>query len=365
MNQKSQPWVHSWYADSLGFFLVPFLFVFLAAFDLPPFRKVDARLLTNMIFLVLFIDWAHIFAQYHRIFSNPLESPRLKWIYPLSYILLIPVMTAVVYFSSIVWIDTALVYFVIFHFIKQHFGFIKIYSKTDGPKTSFEARVENALVYLSMFTPVVYWHVKGFDYDYKWITIFIKSPLFYYILWPMLTLYTICLGIYIRDEWKRTKKNGMFNIPKNISLLSAMLGWGAVSLLSESTLLIIFTVTLTHDLSYTFYVWFIARRDHRHLKGEVKWFSWWSIPGFFFYVGILVVLSDILMVVHLELTQDKNWDYWIWGQTFNALKVEPGWLLSFGWALFFATQAHHYFIDRYLWKKEKDLFFQIKTGNYP
>lgn len=363
-NTKAQPWVHSWYGDTIGFFLVPFLFILLAVFNLPPFRNVDGRLLSYLILFVLFIDWAHIFAQYHRIYCNPLETRTLKWVYPISYILLIPVMASVVYFTSSALVDTALVYFVIYHFIKQHFGFIKIYSKTDGPKTSLEARVENALVYLSMFTPVVYWHTKSLAYEYKWIMMFIKSPLFEYLLWPMVALYGICLVIYTRDEYRRTIRNGMVNLPKNISLLSAMLGWGLVSIFSESTMLVMFTVTFTHDVSYAFYVWFIGRRDHSIIKGKVSWLSWWSLPGFFFYMGVLIVFSDMIMTSHLELVYDHNWNYYVWGKTFNFLKVEQGWLVSFGWSLFFATQAHHYFIDKYLWKKEKDLAYMIKTGKY-
>lgn len=361
---KSQPWVHSWYADSLCFFLTPFLFIALALFNLPPFRLQDEILLENVIILVLFFDWAHIFAQYHRIYANPLESKRLKWVYPLSYLALIPIMTALVYLTKATWIDTVLVYFVVFHFIKQHFGFMKIYSKTDGPKSKREAYTENMVFYLSMFTPVVWWHAHGLKYWYKWTEFFIKSPLFSYIVWPMIAVYAVSLVMYARDEYVRSKRNGMWNIPKNISLVTAMAGWGIVAFMPQSKLLIIFTVTFTHDLSYLFYVWLTGRRDSKIISKKVSWFSWWSLPGLLMYLVVLIVLSDILMVVHLELTRDNNWNYWIWGQVFNSLSVKDGWMLSFGWALFFATQAHHYFIDRYLWKKEKDLVYQIKTGNY-
>lgn len=364
MNTSRQPWIHSWYVDSLCFFLTPFLFVVLAFFDLPPFRNVDAGLLSKAILVVLFIDWAHIFAQYHRIYSNPLESSRLKWIYPLSYLLLVPVMTVIVHFTSSIAIDTLLVYFVVFHFIKQHFGFMKIYSKTDGKKSQREKITEDAAFYLSMVAPVVYWHVKGFSYDYKWINLFFKWKIFSYLLWPVMIAYVGAFILYAFDEYKRTTRNGFFNFPKNLSLLSAVVGWGAISFLSESTMLVVFTVTFTHDLSYLFYVWLIGRRDHKYVRKEVKWISWWSIPGFFAYLCLLVVLSDILTIVHLELTNDNNWNYWIWGTTFNSLAKQEGWFLSFGWSVFFATQAHHYFIDRYLWKKEKDLGYMIKSGQY-
>lgn len=359
---KAQPWVHSWYADSLGFFLAPFFFIFLAIFNLPPFSGLDNNTFQFVILLVLFIDWAHIFAQYHRIAYNPVEDKKLKWIYPVSYLLFLPVMAVIIGFASVTYVDTALVYFVVFHFIKQQFGFIKIYSKTDGPKTKTESKLEDALVYLTMFTPVFYWHTKAFDYEYKWVSMFIKSPIFDYLFWIAAMAYIITLGFYIKNEIARTRRNQMFNIPKNLALFTAAMSWGIVSFLSKSTLLVVFTVTLTHDLSYTFFVWFIGRRDEKILKKKVSWFSWWSVPGFFVYVTVLILFSHIIMVVHLEMTQDHNWAYYIYGGLFNSITKAEGFWLNFGWALFFATQAHHYFIDRFLWKKEKDLDYLVKTG---
>lgn len=359
---KTQPWVHSWYADCMGFFLAPFLFIFLAIFKLPPFSGLDNSTFQFVIIMVLFIDWAHIFAQYHRIAYNPLEDKKLKWIYPLSYLAFIPIMAFIVGFASAPYVDTVLVYFVVFHFIKQQFGFIKIYSKTDGPKSKIESKLEDAFVYLTMFTPVFYWHVTPLGYEYKWVSMFIKSPIFIYVFWVSAVAYLVTFLIYVRNEYLRTKRNKMFNIPKNLSILTAILTWGLVSILSEATSLVIFSVTLTHDLSYTFFVWFIGRRDEHILKKKVNWISWWSVPGFFAYVTVLILISHVIMVVHLEMTFDHNWAYYLYGRFFNGITRIEGYWLNLGWSLFFATQAHHYFIDRYLWKKEKDLDYMVKTG---
>lgn len=362
MNKLSQPWVINWYSDILGFFLAPFVFLTMGFFRVPPFDGENPRLLENMIFLVLFLDWAHIFAQYPRIYSNPLESKRLKWIYPISYILLIPIMTFLVHLTGGYEIDTFLVYFVVFHFIKQQFGFIKIFSKTDGLKSKFDKLAEDIFFYLTMYAPVFYWHVKGPNYAYKWIDLFFKPPFLKYLLWPVLGLYLVSFVYYLYSEVRRTRANGMFNIPKNLSILTAAMTWGAVSLFPDAAKLVIFTVTFTHDLSYTYFVWAIGRRDRVYVKKKIEWLSWTSVPGFFLYTAALIVLSDIIMVIHMEMTKDQNWTYWVWGHTFNWITKQSGWMLSLGWAIFFSTQAHHYFIDRFLWKKEKDMEFMVKTG---
>ncbi len=359
---RSQPWIHSWYVDSLCFFLIPLTFLFLAFFKLPPFNMIVPGQFSYAILVVLFIDWGHIFAQYHRIYSNPLEEKRLKIIYPLSYLLMIPLVAVVVHMTDSILIDTLLVYFVIFHFIKQHFGFMKVYSKTDGQKSRRESLTETILFYSSMAAPVLLWHVKGIGYDFKWTMRFWKPAFLEFLIWPVFALYAVSFVLYVIDEYKRTKRNELFNIPKNLSLATAMLGWGGVSLLTDAPMLIMFSVVLTHDMSYFFYVWIIGRRDHHTIKKKVHWFSWWSVPGFLVYFIALIALGDIIMTVHLESTQDPNWDYFFWGKTLNGIGLQQGWMLSFGYAIFFATQAHHYYIDRYLWKKEKDLSYMVKTG---
>lgn len=68
MQVKSQPWMHSWYGDSLGFFFIPLAFLILALFSFPPFGNIGPQSISRVIFWVLVIDWAHIFAQWHRIY---------------------------------------------------------------------------------------------------------------------------------------------------------------------------------------------------------------------------------------------------------------------------------------------------------
>jgi hypothetical protein len=364
MQIKSQPWIHSWYGDSFSFFLIPITFVVLAFFKFPPFGNIDQKSVNKLITWVLIIDWAHIFAQWHRIYTNPLESKKGKWVYPLSYLLLIPLLGWSFQFGIMDAVESFLVYFVIFHFIKQHFGFIRIYSKIDGPKTKFESMTESALIYLCMWTPVLYWHTYFPKQGFYWTLHFVKHPYVQALFWPAIILYAFTFGCYVFAEGKRWKRNGIINWPKNLAILTSALGWGLVSIFVEAQILIFFTVILTHDLSYTFFVWIIGRRDDKIRNKKVPWFSWFSIPGFFIYLFAIIFISQIVMATYAEMAHDLNRDYLIVGKFFNNLPSSPGWWQEFGAAFFFGTQAHHYFIDKYLWKKEKDLAYMVNTGRY-
>lgn len=361
---KTQPWIHSWPGDFFCLHSFPIVFTILALLGWPPFNRGGELLLGQMLFAVLIIDWAHIFAQWHRIFSNPLEKTFTKSLYFGSYILLIPLVTVVLHFGYFQQIRTFLVYFVIFHFIKQSYGFIKIYSRIDGVKGDVESSVENLLIYLCMWTPAIYWHISFPKSTFTWPVFFIKHPAMEYLFFSLLFLYSVVFILYLRNEFLRWQEKGIFNIPKNVALASAAIGWGAVSLLSEHSVLIMFTVVLTHDLSYTFFVWFTGRRDEKLLKGQVRWLSWWSMPGLVFYILVIILISHPIMVMHLEMSQNKDVDYWLFGTLFNGLPNENSWWQNLGWALFFATQGHHYFIDRYLWKKEKDLAYLVSRGEF-
>lgn len=357
-NIKSQPWIHSWYGDSIGFFAIPFIFFTFALFNLPPFNGLSRSNLTAIIYGVLILDWGHIFAQWFRIYLNPAESKRAKYIYSFSYLLLIPILTLMMMFViDQPYVESFLVYFVIYHFIKQHFGFVRIYSKIDGVKTKVESFSEDLFVYLTMWVPVIYWHIK-FPYDtYYWVIHFIKIPFVHTLFYVGLSLYCSSFLIYVYFERKRFIANKIFNMPKNLAIISAALGWGAVSFFNDVPVLIFFTVVLTHDFSYLVLIWFIGRRDEKTLNNKVRWISFWSVPGAFIYVLVVLFVSRLVIGIHAELVFDMNKSYFLIGTLFNSLSNDSRWLIKLGWSVFFATQGHHYFIDKYLWKKEKDFSY--------
>lgn len=363
MSKKPSAWFHSWYVDTLCLHSIPLIFTFLAVFNLPPFRQESYGVLIAMVTWIIVIDWGHIFAQWFRIYSNPVESKKLKWLYPLSYLALIPLLTVLVKFSGRVPVETFLIYYVIYHFIKQHYGFTRIYSKIDGQKTKLETRIEDIAIYASMVTPVLYWHLTFPYKHFLWKTHFLKSNLIEYLFYLSAAIYIVSFVLYGFNEIKRSLRNGYVNWAKNLAFFSAALGWGVVSLLSDSVLLIFFTVVLTHDVSYTCFVWLIGRRDQQKIQKKIPWRSWFSVPGFIIYVVVLVIVSQVILVIHHRLVGHHVPNV-VYGNLFAGIPYIAGWVESFGIALFFATQGHHYFIDKYLWKKEKDLEYMVKTGKY-
>jgi hypothetical protein len=361
-NLKSQPWIHSWYGDTLGFFTIPILFVALAYFHLPPFNGLSRSDLSSVVYAVLVLDWGHIFAQWYRIFLNPAESRKAKFLYTLSYVLLILTLALLLTFFLIhSYVETFLVYFVIYHFIRQHYGFIRIYSKTDGEKSKIESFVEGLFIYLSMWTPVIFWHIE-FPFDtYYWVVHFIKFLYAKELFQIALLFYFLSSILFVYFELKRFLKTKVVNTPKLLAIFSAGLAWGSVSFFKDVPILIFFTVVLTHDVSYIVLVWFIGRRDKILTQNKIKWNSLWSVPGSIVYFLGILIISRLVIGVHAEIVFDLNKSYFLIGTLLNDLKNDSTFLIKLGWSIFFVTQGHHYFIDRYLWKKEKDLSYILNN----
>lgn len=361
-NLKSHAWIHSWYGDTLGFFTIPILSVALAFFHLPPFNGLSRSDLTSAVYMVLILDWGHIFAQWYRIFLNPAESRKAKFQYTVSYFLLIPILALLLTFFFIhSYVESLLVYFVIYHFIRQHYGFVRIYSKTDVFKTKTEAFVEGMFIYLSMWTPVIYWHIEFPFEAYYWVIHFIKIPFVKDLFQIALMLYVLSSILFLYFEFRRFTKTKVINIPKLMAIFTAGLAWGSVSFFREAPVLIFFTVVLTHDVSYMVLVWFVGRRDKILSDNQIKWNSIWSVPGSVIYLLGILVVSRLVVGLHAELVFDLNKSYFLIGTLFNDVTNNSTFLIKLGWAIFFVTQGHHYFIDRYLWKKEKDFAYVLKN----
>lgn len=362
---KTGNWIHSWYVDTIFFNIIPIIIPVLFVFKLFPFNGLSAAHFNLILIWVFAIDWGHLFAQWLRIHSNPLETKPSRFKLTSLYLVL------VLFFMFLIEanqdygsIFTFVTYFVIYHSIRQHFGFIRIYSKTDGLKTKIDSFFEKSFIYLSMITPVVYWHISFTDPKGIWHKDFIKHDGWKYAFVTCAFFYGISFISYCLSEYKRTKINKNFNIAKNLAVVSTVFGWGIISFLPQNPLIITLTVQLTHNISYVVLIWIIGRRDTKIMNGVVPLISWFSKPGLFFYALAILVVSQTVMVVYKEMSFDFNHNYFIVGTALNWIPKGTGVWEHLGRGIFFATQIHHFIIDAYIWKKEKDLPYMIKTGQF-
>ena len=366
-----QPSILSFWADTLGLHAVPIVCLALMVFMPASIQGTANFLYSWPIGVILFLDWGHIFAQWMRIYSNPMESARNRWFYPLS---LFGVFACFYFYLS--WggrgLSVFLVYFVIFHFMKQQYGYLRYFGRGEYRNHAWGRPLEDLYFYLGVVTPIVGWHVRtpvplalgpwpDAFFRHPWLGV-LHGTLFYAHL-----LVTVLYWGFQVHLWRRDK---FIPLSKYLALLFPHLAWGMVAWLPSYQLLFWVMVVFYHDLSYFFFVWAVARRDQRLPTAlpprKTLWTSVWALP---FYVLVVALLANVIGwmggvaqrfngeadLFHLMKLFPEAWQ-WQVRETLNDFLagIDRESLRNFGFAWIFAIQAHHYFIDRYLWKKEKD-----------
>lgn len=374
---KNQPVIHSLWGDLFGLHFVPVVCLALMALHPDFVRGPENFLMTFPVALILLVDWGHIFAQWFRIYSNPLETRLARWVYPLSL-----VATFLVFFSYLSvggrGLKTCLVYFVIFHFMKQQFGFMRILARGEYRGRPWMRRLEDGYFYLGVVTPVLAWHVEVPAPLVKmpWISTFIHfswQPQLYQLL---LACYAGVALVYWVMQIKVCREQHHVPLTKYLAILFSHFGWGGVALLPDYQLFFWIMVVFYHNLAYFFFVWATGRKDRTlTTQSEIPWWHWTSWPGLLVYPIAVTIISDVagwvgsirsfrgvlssFVMLRLFFPLDMA-SHWLqagsaWLSTFDLATVK-----NVGWAWYLAIQGHHYFIDRYLWRKEKTLAWVLR-----
>ena len=376
-----QPVIHSWWADLFGLHFGPWVFALLFLFFPGAIAGTSPRVALEVTMWVLLLDWGHIFAQWFRIYSNPLESMRNRWLYPASLIIL------VIFFWIYLRLEqqglaTFLVYLVMFHFMKQQYGYLRYLGRDEYRHHPWMRWLEDSYFYLGVLTPILSWHVSlpGQLKQEVWGQELWRHAWFTPLFWLSLTFYALSALFYWGMQWRLCRENRFIPLTKYLLLIMPHLGWASVSLFPEQGLTYRLLIILYHDASYFYFVWAIARRDQRLQEGEsARFFHWTSWAGLPIYVLAISLVSD---VVRWLCHEGRNFDglierpsllLWLLpeGWTKLALQWANQWLQTMSpenlsdvaWATFFAIQAHHYFIDRFLWKKEKDYAWHLRHSS--
>ena len=106
---------------------------------------------------VLLIDVAHVYATLFRTYLDPkafteqrtllLTAPLLCWI-----------VGSVLYSIDGLYFWRVLAYLAVFHFIRQQFGFLKLYSRREPPSFATFKWLDVSLIYLATLYPLMFWH---------------------------------------------------------------------------------------------------------------------------------------------------------------------------------------------------------------
>ena len=343
--RSRQPWIHS-AAFDLVFILAPALLVTLFVLARPDwFSGPVAVSPLAWLLLVLCVDVSHVYSTLYKTYFDPAEFRERRTLYTLVPLFVWLAGVVLYSFGALAFWRT-LAYLAVFHFVRQQYGFMRLYSVEDNRG----ARLLNAAaIYAATLYPLVYWHTN-LPRQFQW---FVEGD-FVSLPWSWLEsaafiAYVAVLSLYLLKEvWVGWRRRSV-NLPRNLLLIGTALSWYVGIVTFNGDLAFTATNVIAHGLPYLALIWITGRKRESSLIFGVRrgWvFGAMAAPLF---VGFLVVLAFV---------EEGFWDALVWRDhtsifgLFSFLpQLTDAALLAFVVPLLAVPQATHYVLDGFIWRR--------------
>ena len=343
MSAQRQPWIHSPGIDGT-FILGPAVFATLIALLIVAFGQGQADVtLWSWALLVVGIDVAHVYSTLYRTYLDPVERTRLS-----GWLVATPLISWVVGVLLYTWSPEAfwcaLAYTAVFHFVRQQYGFLMLYSRAERDLPRWCRLLDQLTIYGATVFPLIYWHTH-LPRPFVW---FIEGDFFSLpaSLWLVCgPLYLVTVASYVLKEAWLIFNRGVLNLPRNALVLGTMFSWYVGIIVSSGDLVFTLTNVVAHGIPYMALTFiFTNRRDRRfHIEKSL-------------FVPHLLPLAVVLLV-SLAFVEEGLWDGLVWRE---HLPVFPGFqllphiegltVMSLVVPLLSIPQMTHYVIDGVIWR---------------
>lgn len=301
---------------------------------------------------VLVVDVAHVYATLFRTYLNKQAFTKNR-----SLLFAIPlacwVIGSLLYSFNGLAFWTALAYLAVFHFIRQQYGFVALYSRKDPTAFHKYKWLDFTCLYLATIYPLLFWHTH-LPRNFNW---FVEGDFIESIPTAAantaLILYAMTAFLYTIKEFRLWKVTGFFNIPKNLLIMGTALSWwvGIVALNSDMA----FTMTnvLSHGIPYMALIWLYHHKDGK----ESLQSSNTDKLTLFKNIALTYAPVFIAFLVLLAYIEEGVWDGCIWREhlqffaPFARLPVisDPA-VLAILIPFLSLPQSTHYVLDGFIWR---------------
>jgi hypothetical protein len=338
-----QPWIHGRWLDGALILAPPLLATLAVLVTGPSIEHADMPPLAWLVIVVL-IDVAHVYTTIFRTYADAAARRERR-----ALLVAVPLVAwlggIMLYSLGELAFWRVLAYVAVFHFVRQQYGFVRIYSRNDDPNDRHRRwlrRVDATAIYAATLYPLLYWHVSQ-PKSFHW---FVEGD-FFELPWPLLerigfAVYTAILCAYVASQAYELWRRRTLNIPKNLVVIGTALSWyvGIVAFDGDWT----FTLTnvVSHGIPYFALVWSHKRRERSTL------FRLRFVPV---YLGIVALLA---------YCEEYLWDGFIWREHLDLFPwaaqlphLGARELLTVVVPLLAVPQLTHYALDGFLWKVSK------------
>lgn len=350
---KRQPWIGNPLVDILFILLPPFASLLLVFLFPSVFQNKQGVTDAGWVVLILLIDVAHVYSTLYRTYFDPQAFKKQR-----SLLIAVPfigfVLAVMAYSISSHLFWRLLAYAAVFHFIRQQYGFMRVYSRKEI-SSKLSTWIDRVSIYYATIYPLVYWHLTG-PRNFNW---FVDQD-FVYFNFPILLkictwLYLVVIAVYTLYEIRNWIVQKQVNIPKLAIVTGTFLSWyfGIVYFNGDMAFTVLNVVS--HGIPYMALIWIYGQKNYLQ-PGRGSRF----LKLVFNNYGILIFLGLLFLFAYFE---EGIWDAVVWKEhssvfgssKFHFPQIDET-LLSFIVPLLALPQITHYILDGFIWKIKKDEF---------
>lgn len=304
--------------------------------------------------LVLLVDVAHVHSTLYRTYFDKETFKQHR-----QMLIAIPVLcligAVILYSLGYLLFWRVIAYIAVFHFIRQQYGFMRIYSRKET-QTTAQSFIDKVAIYSATIFPLLCWHVGG-PRNFDW---FITGDFFYFssmwLFYIAAAIYLSGLVAYVIKETKLSVQSRYFNWPKNLVVAGTYISWFFGIIYYNGDLAFTALNVISHGVPYMALIWIYGKKKTLAEGRDSTRF----MQLIFSRYGIVLFLLIIFALAYVE---EGLWDAWVWNDhkaVFAAFyylpKVNDSLWLSLLVPLLVLPQLTHYIIDGFIWKIQKDNF---------
>lgn len=354
---QKQPWIGKPLIDIIFILLPPFVSLLIIILFPSIFKNNKGIPDAGWVILILLIDVAHVYSTLYRTYFDPHSFRKQRFLLTaIPFIGFIAGVLAYSISSQFFW--RLLAYTAVFHFIRQQYGFMRLYSRKETSKR-FARLIDKLTIYYATLYPILYWHLNG-PRNFNW---FIDNDFIYlesnFILSVATGLYFILVFVYILKEFIVSTKEKFINIPKLSIITGTLLSWYFGIIYFNGDMAFTLLNVVSHGIPYMALIWIYGRKNYNLLEKGNRF-----LRLVFSRYGFIIFLALIFLFAFIE---EGLWDMTVWHEhkiIFTATNLPSVSLddkmLAFLVPFLALPQITHYILDGFIWRIQND---EVKWNN--
>lgn len=317
----------------LGSFFLDFIFIVCPGFFGIMFSQLHESIIHNPSFnLISFLLLTNIIDQGH-IYTTVLRLPKNEsWN---KYYIIVPILVflsfTLMFYFQFKYTIFLVSYYALFHFYKQHEGFIRLYMGRSG---LYNITTINIFTLFSLCSILAYHFNPNSMYNFN-IRVFLLHDISFFKIFSFLHFLLILIYL-IHEFYKYINKQFSFN--SFIYIIYTMLVFTYAHIMSKTAEDFIYVHLFGHGVPYLAMIFYSTRKLYNLKIQNV----------------LLIMICIIAIFSYTDFYLDDLYAQFVVDDLYEQLK-EPNLLIASLGALTTTPQVCHFIIDRYIWKtKNKD-----------